>query len=576
LLIVVVAALLLAGLNLWWVLTYRQGFPLNVDEAEYTSIALNDHLGYLNGGLHGWWSTIQTQAPNAPLVPAITSVLLLLKSSVMDGFVVLIGFYALLTIATYGIGERLAGPRLGALSALVVATSEGAILFTREYIFALPTAALLSCAVYALLRSEHMRARRWAIACGIAIGLLLLTRTMAVAFVPGLFAAALVGMLVGDRSDLQQRFVNLGLTIASAVIVAATWYFHNLQSVVDYLTNYGYGSQSSSYGAQHSILSWGRFRGVVERMTYNDLLVPLAGLVLLALIALAVLSVRRVAAAEDRRQAALQLAAGNSAAVAIVVAAGFAALMSSRNGGNGFTLPLSLLLPPLAVVALREYRLATAPVAAVLMVIAGLNLAATSNLWDSLAKPRFVKVPALGFLPWVNGTPHPVEAIRVQVPGPPSRFTDRDRRWTEDADTLAAVLLHQIDAGVESPVVTFASRNRALSAGSVEIASMLNHDNSILFGQLNAEPSDSIATYRRQLTNPQFGLPGMLVTMNRNTDDFPPLVSQTLAEAAARKESFHRIWSITLPDGRQLRLWKKERTPRPIARMNSTKENTRQ
>ena len=85
----------------------------------------------------------------------------------------------LLTFATYGIGERLAGPRLGALAALVVATSHGTFIFAREYIFALPTAALLACAMYALLRSERLEIRRWAIACGAALGLMVLARTMA-------------------------------------------------------------------------------------------------------------------------------------------------------------------------------------------------------------------------------------------------------------------------------------------------------------------------------------------------------------------------------------------------------------
>jgi 4-amino-4-deoxy-L-arabinose transferase-like glycosyltransferase len=556
-LIVLAGAVALAALNLWWILTYRQGFPLNVDEAEYISIAVTDHLGLQNGGWHGWWSTIQSQTPNAPLVPAITSVLLIVKSSVTSGFVALIGFFVLLTLATYGIGERLAGPRLGALSALVVATSEGAILFTREYIFALPAAALTSCAVYALLRSERMRSRRWAVACGLALGLMLLARTMAVAFVPGILAAALLGMLATDRTDLGRRFLNFGLTVATGIAVAATWYIHNWKPVYDYLTSFGYGAQSAYYGVEHSVISWARFRGVAERMIYNDLLIPLTGLLLIALVVLVALAVRQVLAADDRRQVVLELATSDAVAVAVVFVAGFSALMSSRNGGNGFTLPLSMLLPPLAVAALRPFRIAVAPVGAILTLIAALNLAATSNLWKDLSKPRLVSVPAFGYLPWVNGTPHTVEAIRVQDPGPADHFTERDHRWQEANDALATLLLEQIEAGVVSPVVTFASRNRAISGGSVEVACLLNHDNSILFAQLNAEPDDTVAVYRRQLSDPQFGLPGMLVTMSRNSGDFPPLVTQSRAEAAARALDFRRIRSMTLPDGRQLRVWRK-------------------
>jgi 4-amino-4-deoxy-L-arabinose transferase-like glycosyltransferase len=553
---VAAGVLALVAINLWWVLTYRKGFPLNVDEAGYTSIALTDWLGFHNGGLHGWWSAIQSQTPNAPLLPALTSAVLIVKAGVMEGFVVLIGFFALLAFAGYGIGERLAGHRLGALAALAVATSEGALLFSREYVFALPTAALLSCAVYALLRSERMRLRRWAIACGVALGLMVLARTMAIAFVPGVFAAALVGMLAGDRTDLKRRFLNLGLTAVAAVAVAATWYFHNLKPVYDYLTGFGYGSQSAYYGAQHSVISWGRFRAVTERVIADDLLVPMTALVVVALAALAVLAVRRLAAAGDRREALLQMASTNAFAVVVVVLAGFAALMTSRNGGNGFSLPLSMLLPPLAVVALRHYRIAVAPVTVLVVAIAALNLAATSSLWNGLAEPRVVSVAGYGEQAWVNGIPRPVGAVRVQVPGPATKFVDGDRGWEEADERLANALLRRIYAGgLESGVVAFSSRHRAISSNSVGLALLLNHRTSIPFTQLEAEPSDTVGNYVRELNGPEHGQPGMLITMSRNTGDFPPVVTQAKAEAAARRVGFHRIWATTLPDGRSLRLW---------------------
>jgi Dolichyl-phosphate-mannose-protein mannosyltransferase len=554
---VALLALALVAFNLWWILTNRQGYPLNVDENGYTSIAVLDYLGLRGSGPHGWWEAVQSQTPNAPLLPAVTSLAMLVRPGVMAGFAVLTGFLALLVLASYGIGERLAGPRLGALAALIVGTSEGAILFTREYVFALPTAALLSCTVYALLRSERMAARRWAVACGVAIGLMVLARTMAVAFVPGVLAAAIALILAGERTGLRGRFLNLGLTGVAAIVVAATWYYHNLQPVLDYLTSYGYGAQSAYYGAQHAVVSWGRFRSVATQMIHDDLLVPLAAMVLAGLLVLAVVALRRVLAADNRRLALLRVVGSDAFAVAIVVVAGFAALMTSQNGGNGFTFPLSVLLPPLAVAALRYLRAAFVPVAVLAIVVAGLNLAATSNLWDGLSRERTVEVPAFGYQPWLSGAPRAVGAIRVQVPGPATHFDARDRGWTEADERLAAELKRRIDAGVVSPVVAFASRNRAISSNSVGLASLLYQHDSIPFTQLNAEPADTEGTYTRQLVDPELGPPGLLVTMSRNTDDFPPLVTQGKAEAAARRVGFHRVWTTTLPDGRKLRLWVK-------------------
>lgn len=565
-LIVAAGVLALVAANLWWVLTYRKGLPLNVDEAGYTSIGLTDWLGFQNAGLHGWWSAFQSQTPNAPLLPLVTSALLIVKAGVMEGFVVLIGFFALLVFAAYGIGERLAGPRLGALAAFAVGTSEGALLFAREYVFALPTAALTSCAVYALLRSERMRSRPWAVAFGVSIGLMLLARTMAIAFVPGLCVAALISMLAIERDDLRRRFLNLGLGALAAVFVAATWYYHNLEPVWEYLTSFGYGKQSAYYGANHSTLSWGRFKAVAETVIHDDLLVPLAALVLLGLLVLLLVAARRVLAAGDRRAELLRLAASGPFAVGFVFAVGFAALMTSRNGGNGFSLPLSMLLPPLAVVALRCYRIAAAPVAALVVAIGALNLAATSSLWDGLAQPHFVSTPAFGEQPWINGTPRPVDALRVQVPGPATRFDDRDRGWPEADKALAGVLLHEIYHGrLESGVAVFASRNRAISSNSVELALLLDYRTSIPFTQLEAEPSDTVGNYVKQLTDPEHGPPAMLITMSSDAEDFPPVVSQSKAEAAARAVGFRPVWATGLPDGRQLRLWAK-RAPAVPAR----------
>jgi 4-amino-4-deoxy-L-arabinose transferase-like glycosyltransferase len=556
-LVVAFGALALAAINLWWVAEYRHGYPFNVDEAGYTTIGLVDYFGLRGEGIGGWWDAVQAQAPVAPLVPAITSLVLVVNAGVLQGFGVLIGFLVLLAFAVYGIGERLAGPRLGALAALAVATSFGAFTFVREYIFALPVAALLAAAVYALLRSEHMQRRRWAIACGVALGLMILARTMAVAFAPGVLAAGLIPILIREREDLLNRLLNLTLAGLTAAAVAATWYVRNWDPVYDYLTGFGYGAQSNYYGEEASVFSWDRWSTVAERMIADDLLVPFAALTFAGLVALGYIAVRRVRDAEDRRATLLGLAASDAFVVAIVFAAGYAALTSSQNGGNGFTFPLTVLLPPLAVIALRRFRVATVPAVVAVALIAALNLAATSTLWDGVAKPRLVKVPGFGELPWVNGIPHAVAAIRYQVPGPDARFDLSDRGWTEADRDLADLLLRLRGPDDTAPVTAFASRHRAISSNSVQLAALAEFQRGIPFAQLNAEPRDSTEIYVEQLRNPEFE-PTVLITMDRNTDDFPPLVTQPYAEAAARRLGFQKIRATTLPDGRRMRVWVKQ------------------
>lgn len=565
-LVVALGCLVLAAINVWWVAEYRHGYPFNVDEYGYTSIGLNDYFGLKAGGLHGWWEAVQTQTPNAPLLPAITSLVLLVSPGVLEGFGVLIAFAALLTLAAYGVGERLAGPRLGALAALAVATAQGTFLFTREYIFALPTAAFLSCAVYALLRSDGMRSRLWSVLCGAAVGLMLLSRTMSVAFVPGIVVVAGILILARRRDDLGARLLNLGLAGIAGFLVAVTWYWRNLDPVVEYLTSFGYGSQAQNYGSANSVVSWGRFKSVLDRMIQSDLLVPLFLLVLAGLVALGVVLVLRLRGSEDRRGELWRVAGSDTIAVFLVAAAGYAALMTSQNGGNGFTYPVAMLLPPLAVAALRYSRGAAIAAAVAVGAIALVNLAASSALWESASKIRNVPVPMLGELPWVSGESHAVASIRPQVPGPLSHFEPEEKAWPEVDAKLADILLEPIAPEGPPRLVAFASRNRVVSTNSVGMAGLIYHSTAIPFTQLLAEP-DSVPHYERQLTGPEIGEPTAVVTTSTEAGDFEPLVTQKKVEVALRHTGFALVREVPMPDGRTARIWVKgaKKPARPVS-----------
>jgi len=553
-LIVAAGCLVMAAINVWWVAVYRHGYPMDVDENGYTMIGVINFLNFENSGLSGWWESVQNQTPNAPLLPALTSLVLIFNPGVLQGFGVLIGFAALLTLATYGIGERLAGPRLGALAALAVGTSQGVFVFTREYIFALPTAAFLACSVYALIRSEGMRRRRWAIACGAAIGLMLLSRTMAVAFVPGVAVAAVLGIALAYRDELWQRVLNLSLAVLAAVLVAATWYWNNLDPVMDYLTEFGYGSQAKNFGESSSTLSWERFKTVAEKIIQGDLLVPMSYLVVIGLLACAVGVVQRLRKAEDRKAEALRILGSDAVALFIVAGAGFGALMSSQNGGNGFTFPVAVLLPTLAMVALVRYRRAIVPVTVAVVAVAAINLLANSNLSDGISKPRLVRVPAFGELPWISGEPHAVGNVRQQAPGPPTRFVAEDEAYVAVDKEMAKTLLEEIAPEGVPRLVAFASRNRVVSTNSIGLAGVVDFRLGIPFTQLLAEP-DSVAHYEEQITGPDLGRPTTVVTTSTEKGDFEPLVTQARVEVALKNLDFSLVRQVAMPDGRNLRVW---------------------
>src|SRR5438045_2786902 len=166
-----------------------RGSPLLIDEAGYITIALRDHAALVHSGLGAFWDTVEHQPPQAPFVPALTALLYVIHTGVLDSFGVLCVFLVLLIGSVYEIAERFMGARAAALAALITATLPGVLEFTRTYVFALPSAALLAFAIYALLRSDGLRRTGWPVAAGVALGLLTLTRTVNVAFLPGIVLA---------------------------------------------------------------------------------------------------------------------------------------------------------------------------------------------------------------------------------------------------------------------------------------------------------------------------------------------------------------------------------------------------
>jgi hypothetical protein len=551
------AALLLVAVNLWWVASQRHDYPFDIDEAGYTTWALLEHFALRSEGLGGWWDAILSQAPHAPLLPALTSLAFLVDNGVLAGFAVLGGFLVLLALAVYGVGERLAGPRLGALAALVTVTAPGAFAFSREYILALPAAAMLACAVYALLRSDGLRLRRWAVACGAALGLMLLARSMTIAFVPGVLAAGAVALAARGGGALRARVVNLGLLALTGVAVAAPWYVPSFDTVADYLTSYGYGAQSHTYGPARSALSWERLHGPFLNMTREDLFLPLAALLVAGLVAVAVAAVRRVRRAPDRRAALLRIGASDPLSVAIVLLAGYAALASTQNEGIGFTFPLTTLSPALAVVALRLHPAAAMPALALLAAVACLNVVSHLGLSADTTRMRKVAVPGLGTVPYVGGVPPAVRHIRRQAPGPAHRFDGGDREWLAADRAVVARLTGWADRYGVVPTTAFGSHGRILNTNTVQLAAVLERHATIPIVQLRAEPADTTAAYREQLESEELFHPEVLLTVSATRGDFTPLMTQARVEAAARQLGFRRVAATPLPDGRVLRYWRK-------------------
>ena len=515
---------------------------------------------------------VQTQAPQAPLVPALTSLILVFSQGVMQGFATLRHLPGVFGHGQLRDRTATSGPRFGALAAIVVAASPGAFAFSPELIFALPAAALLAAPSIRCFAARGMqrtasrspRRRDWADAA---------RKDDDSRLRPGIAASApIVALLVRPRQDSLPGALNLavaGRSAHSRWLRPGTGGLDFSRRIPD---RFGYGAEAANFGKGHATFSWSWWHAAATLMTSADLLLPLAVLVLAALIAIGVAAVRRVLEADNRRSAIGRLLRSEVLGVTIVFLAGYLALSTSRNSGSGFTLPIAVLLPPIAVVALRIHRRAVVPAVAAVVLVTGLNVLATSSFSEALARKRIVDLPLFGAVPWVNGVPRAVEAIRAEAPGPETRFDTRDRGWPRADVAFSRYLFERLSTPLEVPLVAFGMRNRVFNTNTVQLQALQAFRQGVPAEQLVADFGNGPAAYVSQLTDPTNGIPGVVLTMSSNEGDFSPRTNQASVEAAAQRVGLRVARTMTLPDGRLLRIWVKRNPRSPSRRRRGTRQ----
>ena len=96
------------------------------------------------------------------------------------------------------------------------------------------------------MRSRSHASWAWSLAFGVALGVMPLTRTMLVAFVPILALAGLC-QVIGAPDGRARRALRWAVSMVVAAGVAATWLVASWRAVFDYLVGFGYGSRSAEY-----------------------------------------------------------------------------------------------------------------------------------------------------------------------------------------------------------------------------------------------------------------------------------------------------------------------------------------
>lgn len=547
-----------------WVWTQRRGGTWDIDEAGYLAMALRDWHGFGRGGLSQWYDTINLQPVQAPAVPAAASLLFV----VFGGHVVIALAVPLLCYLAVGLMTIELSRPLGRVanvvcSALVI-TAPVFLVYSRSFHFAVPAAAVLTFTIVAQVHSRHLLRTRWSIAWGVSLGLLVLTRTMTVAFLPGIFLAALLPCVAAPT---RRRWANLVAGIVAGVLTASLWYVQNLDGVLDYLRSFGYGKDASRYGQKRSLLSyddWAEFFRVQTEgyfQLFTSLVAVIGGLAALAVLAARLRTWTRADVVRIARAPPLPLVCG------IIAAPGIAALVSSRNQGSAFILPI--VVPMTVIAGWGIDRL--------------LGFAAGRS-WGRRLRVGVAAVTCVALLPAAIVTFAPMGShytADIDLPGWPGgdRVLDahstlrlyarygltedqldeqiaNSDRWVAVAAQVYELTYQNAEADQRTPMVLFTFRHRLFNVNNLSMQSLLDPAHAEVWaGWVEPITDGTTADYVQQVQ--QYRSVALIVlTATPGPLDMDVAIPPEVGDTLVGEWGLGKLADIPMPDGRLLTVWK--------------------
>ncbi len=173
-----------------------------------------------------------------PLFPASAAILYALFGRTADvATMVNVVYLALALAATYGIGRRWGGRRLGMVSAALLAFFPMFYSMSRYFYLEFSLLAMVTLTVYLLLTTDGFRRRGPSLLFGLSLGLALLTKRTSAVFIAGPIMVVVLasGLLPALWQRLKQRprlyWKRALIAVVIGFVPAALWYWPNQEAV---------------------------------------------------------------------------------------------------------------------------------------------------------------------------------------------------------------------------------------------------------------------------------------------------------------------------------------------------------
>jgi 4-amino-4-deoxy-L-arabinose transferase-like glycosyltransferase len=547
-----------AVLTILWDIRWRHDQPFDLDESGFLNAALADFHALQSGGPVAWVKQVLSPSSQSPLMPALSTPFFLIFGA--NGIGALLTPLALMVVAiglTFGLARRTIAAPASWLTLAMIVTTPAIINYSRFYIFAAAATAAIAAALYTFHRTQRLQNIWWSCLFGVALGFLPLSRTMTVSFLPAFVIVTLLAIWQADARVI--AFRNAAAAAAVAFVVAATWLLthRNYASVGHYLTSFGYGASSGSFGRSHSLLSYGAWDQVWSTfvrfvyLPHSLLYLCGAGLILVA-------SGARIRHA-GWRQGVTDCLKHPLFPSALLVLEGFAALASSSNEGDGFPVPLIVPLSLLAGWSLHRYLRHLSGAAPVLVSTAGLMAVAPSLPWaSSLASTWYAQVPTLGHAKVTSGQGlvQRVEAWGLHTGA--NLLTSKElalgSAWIRANQTTVARIASTIGTRT---FVAIDFEHYLMNSYSLNLTRAWRDKPALSLTQLYAEQVGTTnAEFVRWLTKGA-GSSACFALSPSGIEDSSMHIGPEVMDTAQRQAGFTRVTSWPLPNGELLYLWRR-------------------
>ncbi len=333
-----VICIIFAAVSVRWVLLYRTGGALDIDEAGYIAYSIALERALIGGGISGWLHAFFTPIGQAPLSMVVASWFLAISGTQSEWVAILTmsgGLFSLLLIV-YLLGKKEYGTTVAFYSVIIVGTTPYLIDYARSFNFSTFTSLFFIATIFCFRQTEGMSRFPWVAAVGACAALMILSRTMALAFLPAFAVVFLVESFFW-RTPWKRLLLSILLGCVVFLLVCGPWFAVNFRIVFGYLFSFGYGKNAAEYGGGSNVFSYDdvmlRLRllaGYTKAVHAFFLLVGIFAITLNAILS------------KNRQGVRFPFAAHVSLLTLFCVLV----LMSSQNMGSAFDLPL---LPPLII-----------------------------------------------------------------------------------------------------------------------------------------------------------------------------------------------------------------------------------